>query len=168
MNDGGLAYEKPILQYWTFEDLNCIEAAMSGGGETGTGFGFTYGWDVSPRITTSSSIDIFTLGIEGAIVAIVSVATRDSALAIKVAGKTASKIAREIVESGVEVTYYKSAEYCLKAIPSNSAGVPTVCGSAVLTHYYGDSAMTAQISEPTKYAIVSSGLEYMIDECPIA
>ena len=86
---------------------------------------------------------------------------------IKIGKKAASEIAKSLVELGAEIVYCKTSEYYLKAIPRNSAGVPMVCGTAMLTKYYSDSALITQISEPTKYAQVSSELEYMLDSCPI-
>ena len=157
-------YTKPNLEYWSAEKLNSIEATMSGGGGSGTGFGYTYEWDKSPRVSTTSLFDLLTFLTETAISAIVAVATRNASLSVKIKGRIAGEVAKAIVSLGVDKVYCRSTEYYYKAVPRNPAGVPMVCGNAVMTEFFSDSGLTQSISEPTYYSNVSGS---SLVGCPI-
>lgn len=159
-------YEKPAVVYWHAEELNRIEAKMSGGGGGGGGSNFYYQWDQKPKITeTDDSVKGLAVSIVVGILA--AVATRNAALGTQVIGSAVSAVAGQIVSSGVEVVYYKTYEYLLRAQPYNSSsGVGYVAGQALVTEYYEDRLRKVAISKPSMYTNVSSDLSYMLQRCP--
>jgi hypothetical protein len=167
MNSAKLHYEKPGLQYWSADEFNAIEATMSGGGSSGTGFGFYYEWDEDPSVAEDISVNLAVLTARAVVGIVVAVATKNGALTRTVAGAVAERVANEIISAGVETVYYRSYEYLLRAFPYNqSMGVGYVCGQVVVTEYYEDRLRLVPISSPTAYTNISSELSYMESSCP--
>ena len=167
MNSAKLRYKKPGLQYWSAEDLDAIEATMSGGGSSGTGFGFYYEWDEDPSVAEDISVNLAVLTARAVVGIVVAAATRNGALVRTMAGIAAEWVADAIISAGIETVYYRSYEYLLRAFPYNqSMGVGYVCGQVVVTEYYEDRLRLVPISSPTAYTNISSELSYMESSCP--
>ncbi len=167
MNNIRLHYEKPGLRYWLAEDLDAIEATMSGGGSSGTGFGFYYEWDQEPNVAETTSVSLVGLAASVVVGIIVAAATKNGTVARAMAGIVAEQAANAIINAGIETVYYRSYEYLLRAFPYNqSMGVGYVCGQVVVTEYYEDRLRLVPISSPTAYTNISTEVSYMESSCP--
>lgn len=116
MSNLKLPYEKPGLQHWPAADLDAIEAAMSGGGRSGTGFGFYYVWDQEPCVSDTASVSLAGLVASVIVGIIVAAATKNGAAARVFAGVVAEQVANAIINAGIETVYYRSYEYLLRAL----------------------------------------------------
>lgn len=166
-NSAKLPYDKPSLKYWLANDLDAMEATMSGGGTSGVGFGFYYEWDQEPSVSETTSVSLVGLAASVVVGIIVAAATKNGTATRMMAGIAAEQVANAIINANIEVTYYRTYEYLLRAFPYNqSMGVGYVCGRVVVTEYYEDRLRLVPISSPTAYTNISAEVSYMESSCP--
>ena len=138
MENNALAtYEKPVISYWPAEELNGIEAKMSGGGGGGVRLKWADNWVYSGS-EGDYSLEI---GIVATLVA--AIATKNLTFSYQVGAGVAANIAGWFVSKSLPIIYYTQRVQHLYIYAGTMVGgyeAWDLVGSAVRAEYYGDAS----------------------------
>jgi hypothetical protein len=155
-----LTYEKPELSFWTAEELDAIEATMSGGGGGGTGYRLR--WQDKWFIDGSEGDYSLEIGIVAGVVTVI--ATKNLPFSAQVGAAVASAIAVWFVSRGFPIIYFKRYIQHLHMYVGTTGGgyeVWDLVGTAVRTEYYGNPDFTS-FAGAIEFDTVPSMFSYML------
>lgn len=169
-----MTYERPEIRFWSADELDAIQATMSGGGGGSSGGGGSgdgnlvgtyYQWDSAARISYPTSE--FSNLLAGYVAAVITdLVTKNYELGV-LAQNAVDALVGYIVGNSIRKTYYIVYEWYLWEIPNNPAYLGAVVGHFAATDAYLDEQRLNRIGGTVLAASFSADVPTSVrNSCP--